>query len=363
MKILILSDINSAHTQKWTVALAQKGLEIAIFSLTAPESDWYLEHGIMLFGSKRQQANSSSKLGYLKSVPALKSAIASYQPQVVHAHYATSYGLLGALTGFHPFVISAWGSDVMEFPHKNFINKKILKYNFKKADAILATSQVLVDEIGHFSAKKVFKIPFGIDINFFKPAAAVNPLFPEGTVVIGTVKSLESIYGTDILIAAFKKIRDKYPDKKIKLLVVGGGSKEQEYKALTTSLNLDQDVVFTGKVKYENVLNYHNMIDIFVNVSRNESFGVAVLEAAACEKVVIASNIGGLTEVVKNGTTGFLVAPENIQETADAIEELILNEFLRVRMGKAGRVFVQKQFDFSSNVEETYAVYKQVLTK
>ena len=59
----------------------------------------------------------------MKFVGTLKTAIAQFKPDVVHAHYATSYGLIGALSGFHPFVISAWGTDVMKFPQKNFINK------------------------------------------------------------------------------------------------------------------------------------------------------------------------------------------------------------------------------------------------
>ena len=73
--------------------------------------------------------NIINKLFYFKFVKLLKTAIKKFTPDVLHAHYATSYGLIGALSGFHPFVISAWGTDVMRFPQKNFINKFILQYN------------------------------------------------------------------------------------------------------------------------------------------------------------------------------------------------------------------------------------------
>src|ERR1043166_4818826 len=121
MRILLLSDINSSHTQKWAEGLAQKGLVIAVFSISNPSSDWHKKSGIEIFGntSKKRGSGLLSKASYIRLVPDLKKAITVFQPDIVHAHYASSYGFLAALSGFHPFVISAWGSDLMEFPLKN----------------------------------------------------------------------------------------------------------------------------------------------------------------------------------------------------------------------------------------------------
>ncbi len=367
MKVLILSDINSAHTEKWSGALAKKGLSIAVFSLTVPKFDWYSVFGITVFApaaeANMESRNDLSKLSYLRSVPRLKAAIREWKPQIVHAHYATSYGIIGALAGFHPYIISAWGSDVLEFPHRSFINKILLKYNFRKADYIFATSKILVSELKLYTSRPVQQIAFGIDMDYFRPTELKLPVFPAGSIVVGTVKSLETMYGTDILIRAFAMVKARNSDKMLKLLIVGKGTKEQEYKALAASLGLANDTLFTGKVKYEEVLLYHNTIDLFVNVSRNESFGVAVLEASACEKPVIACNIGGMKEVVKNNITGFLVEKEDVEATAAVMEKLVLNEPLRKQMGKAGRDFVKEQFDFISNLEETCTAYKQILAK
>lgn len=363
MKVLILSDINSAHTEKWAVALAKKGVGIAVFSLTVPKVDWYSAHGITLFApaaaANMDKRSDISKLSYIRSVPRLKAAIRSWKPQIVHAHYATSYGLIGALAGAHPYIISAWGSDVLEFPHRSFVNKILLKYNLKKADWIFATSKILVSELKQYTNKPVKQIAFGIDMAYFKPAAAA-PVFPQDSIVIGTIKSLETMYGTDILIRAFAKVKANHPELPLKLLIVGKGTKTEAYKALAASLGLAADAVFTGKVKYVEVLSYHNAIDIFVNVSRNESFGVAVLEASACEKPVIACNVGGVIEVVKNDVTGFLVPIEDVDATAAAMEKL-LDPALRTQMGAAGRAFVQETYDFEKNIEETYTSYQQII--
>ncbi|MES2592723.1 MAG: glycosyltransferase [Bacteroidota bacterium] len=367
MRILLLSDINSAHTQKWATALAEKGLDIAIFSMSQPDNDWFSKFGIRSINSlginkKKLNGRLLYKLSYIMLLPNLRSAIAEFKPEIIHSHYASSYGLLGALSGFHPFIISAWGSDVMEFPHKNLLNKKILKYNLKKSDYIFATSDAIVKAIAGLSNKTIKKIPFGIDTSYFIPTKIAELTFPLECIVIGTVKSLEEIYGIDLLIKAFKKVNDNNKNQLLKLLIVGSGSKTQEYNALVKELQIADNVLFTGKVEYSKVVNYHNMIDIFVNVSRSESFGVSVLEASSCGKPVIVSNTGGLPEVVVNGKTGFLVESQNIDAIANAIEKLIGDEKLRSRMGENGRIFVQEHFDFRENVNDTLTIYKQLIT-
>ena len=358
MKLLLLSDINSSHTQKWAIALSIKGFQVGIFSISTPLSDWYSQYAIQLIYCPG--ATITSKIGYLKLLPKLKEVIRQFKPQIIHAHYATSYGLLGALCGFHPFVISAWGSDVMDFPNRSWLHKALIKFNFNNADSIWATSDIIVSTINRLSKKNVHKIAFGIDTNIFKPIN-VTSVFYQPCIVIGTVKSMETIYGIDILIKAFKKVHDKNAEIPLKLLIVGGGSMEKQYKLLVKKLKIEDKTIFTGKINHSEIVNYHNMIDIFINVSRNESFGVSVLEASACEKPVIASNIGGLPEVVDHNNTGFLVELENMDEVAAAIEKLVKNSSLRKKMGENGRLWVQQKFDLNNNVNDAILVYKKLI--
>ncbi len=367
-KILILSDVNSAHTQRWVTALADRGLEVGIFTLSLPVNEWYKQvPGVkILFTMKKEEGSFSkgafSKVEYIKVVPKLKKVIESFKPDVLHAHYATSYGLIGALSKFHPYVISAWGSDVMDFPDKSYFHKKIIQFNFKRADKVLATSNAIREAINGLSDTGVTVIAFGIDSEVFRPMA-VESIFPKGSTVIGTIKSLEAIYGIDILIRAFKKVSEKHKDQDLRLLLVGGGSLEKSLKALVAELDLEERTVFTGKVNYESVPAYHNMIDIFVNVSRNESFGVSVLESLASEKAVVASNIGGLKEVVQHKNTGLLVKADNVDSTAEAIETFVINKTMREEMGKKGRASVKENFEFSKNVTDTLELYNQIILK
>jgi glycosyltransferase involved in cell wall biosynthesis len=106
------------------------------------------------------------------------------------------------------------------------------------------------------------------------------------------------------------------------------------------------------------------MIDISVIVSNQESFGVSVIEAGACENPVVVSNVGGLPEVVEDGVTGIIVPAKNPIATADAIEKLILDKSLRESMGKAGRKRVEALYKWENNVEQMMEIYyKTLLTK
>jgi glycosyltransferase involved in cell wall biosynthesis len=105
------------------------------------------------------------------------------------------------------------------------------------------------------------------------------------------------------------------------------------------------------------------MLDISVSVSitDSESFGVAVIEASACEKPVIVANVGGLPEVVEDEVTGFVVPPQDAEATASALEKLVLNKSLRQEMGNAGRQRVQRLYDWKNNVQQMLSIYHEVL--
>ena len=111
------------------------------------------------------------------------------------------------------------------------------------------------------------------------------------------------------------------------------------------------------------VPDYLNMIDVYVALSiiDSESFGVAIVEASACEIPVVVSNVGGLPEVVDDTITGFVVKSKNSQEAAKAIEKLILNKELRLKMGKAGRERVKELYNWEENVNQMINIYKSIV--
>ena len=361
-RILFLADINSPHTQKWVSGIAAKGFTAGIFSFAPARTDWFKSAGINFVNEDQFDISSIvnksrwSKLFYPANIGLLKKCMEKFSPDILHAHYATSYGQLGALTRFHPFVISAWGSDVLDFPKKSFLHRGILRRNFYAADKILSPSIALSKEISRHTDKPVEIIPFGIELDKFKRTDDKA----KDRFVIGIIKSLEPYYGIDNIIRSFKLISQKYQSMNLRLMIVGDGSQREKLNRITNELNLTGKVIFTGRISQDQVPAMHNQIDIFVNPSYRESLGVSVLESSACEVPVIVSNVGGLPEVVKDGETGIILNQISPWHIAEAISIFIDNPDRIREYGKQGRRFVEDKFDWKKilvQISDIYARY------
>jgi len=258
MKILLLADIASEHTQKWAIGLAENGVKIGIFSFNKSDSNWYEDHLNIqiLFESLNKISGSAirEKIGYLNYLSPLKQKIKEFNPDIVHAHYATSYGLLGALSGFRPFIISVWGSDVYDFPEKSILHKQLMKWILKQATFICSTSHCMKNQTEKFFNKEIHVVPFGINVKKFSNFSP--PKLNEQNVNVGIIKSLEIKYGIDYLIKAFKIILEKYPEKRLKLILVGDGSQRRQYEEICRNLKIDDHVFFAGKVPNQEIVQF-----------------------------------------------------------------------------------------------------------
>lgn len=368
MKVLLLADAHCIHTIRWAKSLCEQNIEIGIFSLNFIENDnpYINESNISVFyyadSNTKSRKSSFSKISYLRAIPFLKKVVEDFKPDIVHAHYASSYGLLGALLDFHPYIVSVWGSDVFDFPNITYLHKLALKYNLSKADKILSTSNVMAIETQKYTDKDIVVTPFGIDLEKFKPLK-VDSLFSKDDIVIGTIKTLEEKYGIEYLIRAFAIVKQRHQDLPLKLLIVGDGSLRNKLEELSTNLGIAKDTVFTGKIRHDLVPKYANMLSVSVSVSNSESFGVAIIEASACGIPVVVSNVGGLPEVVEDKVSGYVVPARNPEATADAIEKFILDDELKIGMGKAGRERVKKLYDWNKNVDQMVSIYKEMVSK
>lgn len=363
-KILFLSDGSSIHTKRWVNSIVERGETIRLFSLKpVNKADYPSENFSFTEFNLQKRFGSLSKINYLKVLPQLKKVIREFRPDILHAHFATSYGLLGALSGFHPFILSVWGSDVFDFPKKSFLHRSVLEYNLKKADKILSTSHVMAVETKNYTDKEIEVTPFGIDTVKFAPEkaerAALTP-FSEEDIVVGTIKLLEDKYGINYLIEAFSTVAKKHPELPLKLLIVGDGSERKNLESLTEKLEIKDKVYFAGMADYSKVPYFNNVLDVYAALSNYESFGVAIIEAQSCGKPVVVSNIGGLPEVVEDGVTGFVVERKDAAAAAEKLEKLVLDADLRERMGSAGRERVLRLYDWNENVTQMMEIYNKI---
>ncbi len=360
-RILILADINSPHTQKWAKDLSNNQFQIGLFSFNHTNLDWLNSHPNIhcLHQAASKQNNSIlGKLKYLLLWPKLIYAILQFKPNAIHAHYASSYGLLAALTSFKPMVVSAWGSDLTEFPLKNKLNTLILKYVFWRANKICVTSSLLETELKKYSNKKCVVIPFGINLHTFykKTFKHTSPDF-----IFGCIKHFEKVYNIENVIEAFSLLLQKYPHRNLKLKLVGDGSLMPKVIDRIHHLNISEQVELLGSITHDLIPIQLNSIDVLINVSEYESFGVSVAEAMACQIPVIVSKAEGFKDLVPNSKYALITDSTSPADIFIAMEQSLLNVYLRNDIVQNSYRLIIEKFDWSVNLKQMKQVYQELI--
>jgi glycosyltransferase involved in cell wall biosynthesis len=354
MKIILLGENGSVHIQKWIRALADRAdieMHVITFDRGVKYDDVHYHY------LKKYAGN---KLDYILNTGRVKQIIKEVSPDLVHAHYATSYGYLAAKANFHPLVITGWGADIFDSP-KNFFMRRLLMYSFAKADAMSVLSVITKKEISKYTQKDVQLIPFGVNTEKFDAVDRSN----RDIVRIGTVRTLSEKYGIEYLIRAFAQVASIRTN--VVLDIVGDGPQREFLVELTKTLGVSDKVTFHGYVNQNNEFErYKKLLDSFdifsiLSIIDSETFGVASVEASACGLPVVATRVGGLPEVVSENHSGLLVPPQNADETAKAFLQLIDDKSLRLQMGANGRTFVLQRYDWPNNVTQMVNLYSSLI--
>jgi glycosyltransferase involved in cell wall biosynthesis len=183
-------------------------------------------------------------------------------------------------------------------------------------------------------------------------------LSPKPTITIGCCAELIPRKGHIYLIQAFFKILREYPDAR--LILTGSGTLENYLKKLCRELKIDNSVTFTGKINYENLRQLLEKIDIYAFPSLSELFPLAILEAMAAGKPIVATDVGGIHEAMEDGKNGILVPPKNPQRLAEAIIELIRNPEKAKRMGEENRKTAMERFSMEKIAAQITKCYELV---
>jgi L-malate glycosyltransferase len=354
MKICYLADAGSPHTIKWAHYFSAHRHDVQIISFRQSE-DPQAQQWTRVIKPRWQ-----SKLDSFLVVPRVRRLLERFSPDIVHAHYASSYGTLGRLCRFHPYVLSVWGSDVYDFPRHSWLHRRLLQGNLAAADHLCSSSKNMAEETQRYCNKPVSITPFGVDCDRFRPSSV--PKNSEDDFVIGTIKALEAPYGIEYLLRAFALLTTTYSErKKLRLVIAGDGSLRKSLERLAKDLGVINKVSFLGQIAHSQVPQLLNTFSVFCALSLSESFGVAILEASACQVPVVVTNVGGLLEVVRDNLTGFIIPAKDAQAAANAVGKLIDQGSLRRDFGDAGRKFVLENFEWSQNAKRMENVYESVL--
>lgn len=285
----------------------------------------------------------------------------NYGLDLLHVHYAMPFAAsaylarqlllprqLGVVTTLHGTDITVVGIEPAFF--------RITQFSIQSSDRVTAVSRFLKDR-----AEATFGITRQIDViyNFvdpsvFTPRRRTSPslVSPGGGKVLMHASNFRQVKNIPTVIHVFAEVRKKL---QAKLIMVGDGPEKAGAEQLTRELGLERDVLFLGNQDFmEELL---PLADVFLLPSSSESFGLVALEAMSAEVPVVASNAGGLPEVIEHGVTGFLHDPAHVGGFVASVLKLLTNESLRRSMGRRGRKRAREHFDVNEMVDRYIRVY------
>ena len=229
---------------------------------------------------------------------------------------------------------------------KSSREKFTLKLAMPVADEIIFLSEEYKKEIkkefkNKFRANKVSVIPNGIDLNLFFPG---NLEKNTDVFNIGMQSRIVPIKDHKTLIKAFALLTNKYPSKQMYLKIAGDGESIEELKQLVKQLNLQNKILFLGILPELSLPQFLNDLNIYVHASFGETMSTAIMQAMACAKSIIASDVPGINNMIKNNETGILVPVLNTICMTNALSQLIDDKILKERLENTAQLYAQKYF-------------------
>ena len=298
---------------------------------------------------------------------------------IVHVHDARSFqGICTYLWGkmkFVPYVFQPHGSflSLLREPYglrmlKLLLDKLVSGKILKNSSKIITLSRVEAEQYRRMGVpeEKIAIIPNGIDLSEYAnlpPKGTFKRKFgiPEDKKVILYLGRIHRSKGVDLLIKAYAYLIEKVGNKDAVLVIAGPDDGYlNDAKALAYSLRVSDSVMFVGPLYGKDKLAAYVDSDIYVLPSRYEIWGLTILEAYACGKPVIASNVGGPKDLVLDNETGLLFETGNFRELAERIMHLLNDENKCVEMGKKARKLVEQKYSIENVVKRLENIYSEV---
>jgi glycosyltransferase involved in cell wall biosynthesis len=292
---------------------------------------------------------------------------------VIHAHWAIPTGpaaVMAARKLHLPSVITMHGGDVYvnpeqgyDFPTRWYV-RPALRWTLRHAGALTAiTEDCRQHALRAGAPAEHIRLVFnGTDLRRFSPAENGNRGDERfGPHMVFACRQLFPRKGIRFLLEAGAELKSQFPD--LKIVLAGDGFERPELARLAAELGIASDVTFLGWVPNVELPQYYRAAAVSVIPSLEEGFGIPAAEAMGCEVAVVASDAGGLPEVVENGVTGIVVPRGDAKALAQAIGSLLADPQRRRVMGQAGRERALRLFDWDRSAQQFEEIYREVASR
>ena len=366
MRLLYLANASSVHTRKWVNYFAEAGHEVHLVTWHKPGAGFSLVPAVRIHRVVCPPYYVM-RHGTLLEVRRITRTI---KPDLVHAHYLSHFGVVGGLltrtSGFHPLVLTAWGSDVLIEGAER--KAGLVGAALRQADCVTCDSPHMVARLVCIGAppEVVRIVNFGVDTDKFRQQAAQHDMRTElhlhdGPVVI-SLRSLRPVYDVATLIRAIPAVVHAVPG--VTFVIAGDGEERASLEALAESLGVVERLRFLGMVANEALPDYLNCSDVYVSTSRSDAgIAASTAEAMACGLPAVVTDFGDNGSWVKDDETGYVFSRGDHKALAERLILLLGDAELRQRLGAAGRRTIVERNSYRSEMKKMEEVYLDLIER
>ncbi len=251
-------------------------------------------------------------------------------PDVLQAHFVVEHGFYGSFVGFHPYVVSAWGSDLFVAP-RSLAGRVIARRALGSADLVTANDPELARIAASLGVKpdRLRVVRLGIDDGFLSgDIESVNLGHEEGEpLVVLSDRALQPLYNVDVVLQAFARLDHEMPEAR--LVVANDGSERRVLEALATGLGIEDRVAFVGKLTGQELRKALAAAAVYVSVPDSDSLSLSTMEAMAAGAFPVVSDLASQDGWITDGENGLRVPANDVDALAGALRRALTDSELR----------------------------------
>lgn len=346
--LCLLGDANSVHVRRWAGEMLARGWRVSVVTARPEPIDGV---GQRVLAPVRRSADWLLRVGQARQL------VAALAPDIVHAHYITSYGYLAARCGRHPLVMTAWGSDILVTPRRNALLRGLTGWTLRRADLITGDSLDLLDAMRCYRpSAPLQQIHWGADLARFSPGDwERKPGFQ-----IVSLRAWEPNYRIDVIVRALASLARTPSGAGAHLHLLGGGSQEADLRALVQSLGLGAQVTFHGRLDDAGMSAVMQACKVSVSVPSSDATSVSVLESMACGLPVVASDLPANRQWLDAGD-GALVPAGDAQALASTLQAWCGDDARARRIGERNRRRMEAEGARAVQMDAMATLYERLL--
>lgn len=356
LRLAFIGDPNSIHVRRWAGWFAERGHDVRLLVPSRAKIRPGVPAAISIEPFRAYYQGRFRPLGYVAEARSLRRVLARLRPDVVHAHFLTEYGWHAWISGFHPYAITVWGSDVTISLRRSRRTALYGRVALRGADLVTGDSAALVEDVIAAGARreKTRLVQFGVDTKRFAPGADPIDLRARleliGRRVLLSPRAVTHLYRHGVAVEALASLPED-----VVLLLVRYLVDEAEMAAITTlaaELGVADRVRLVDAIDHAEMPDFYRLAEVVLSIPSSDATPVTLLEALSCERPVVATDLPSVREWMGGLDPAGLVPVDDPAATARAIGRLLeMAPAERNEIGRRGRAIVEERA--SQNVHMT----------